>query len=287
MSLAAAPAAREGQEDFAREDAMSDRFHYDAGASGYDQGFGRVSAIFIPTLLQSARLATGHRVLDVATGTGIAAEAAASSVGPSGHVVATDISGPILDQARKRLRERPNVSFAIEDGAALTFAEGSFDAVLCSMGLMLFPDPGRGLVGFHRVLRRGGKAAVSVNTTPDRSFVARISSVIARYVPSRATAAGRFFSLGDAARLQTLFTAAGFHAVEISTETRRFPFSSFDAYFEPTESGLGNVGVEYRSLPVEVRHAVREDLRRNLEADGPPGCPIDVDVQILFASGRK
>jgi len=81
---------------------MSNRF-YDAGAAGYDQIFGFASREFVPTLLRLAQLAPGHRVLDVATGTGIAAEAASGVVGPMGFVIAADISVPMLDQARKRL----------------------------------------------------------------------------------------------------------------------------------------------------------------------------------------
>jgi ubiquinone/menaquinone biosynthesis C-methylase UbiE len=266
---------------------LSDRFYFDAGADGYDRSFGKVSPEFIPTLLRAANLVAGHRALDVATGTGVAAKAAAEIVGPSGHVVAADISVPILDQARIRLAGRANVSLAIEDGQALTFPEGSFDAVLCGMGLMLFPDPAQGLIEFHRVLREGGRAAVSVGTTPQRSFVARISAAIARHMPSKAADSTRFFMLGDAKRLEALFEAAGFSAIKATTETRRFPFPSFDAYFEPIDAGCGNVALEYLSLVPEVRRAVRDEVRRELEARGAEGGPIEVEVEVLYASGRK
>src|SRR3712207_7772312 len=99
----------------------------------------------IPPLMRAARLAPGMRVLDIATGTGIAAEAAAEAVGPSGHVVAADISPAMVERARERLGGSPNASFAVEDGQRLTFPDRSFDAGLCNMGLMYFPDPARGL----------------------------------------------------------------------------------------------------------------------------------------------
>jgi ubiquinone/menaquinone biosynthesis C-methylase UbiE len=271
----------------ATEPTMSERFHFEAGAAGYDRGFGSVSPKFIPALLRAAKLTAGQRVLDVATGSGLAAQAACGIVGPSGHVVATDISAPILDQARRRLAGLANVSLAIEDGAALSFPEGSFDVVLCSMGLMLFPNPARGLSEFFRVVREGGRAAVSVGTTSQRSFVARVSTAIGRHFPSRAASAARFFSLGDAQRLRALFETAGFRTVETISETRRFPFPSFDAYFEPIEAGWGNIGSEYVSLASEVRHVVREEVRRELEGDEVSGRPIDVEVEILIASGQK
>ena len=152
----------------------------DAAVAGYDSLTAPVSRHFIPFLLRAARIGVGMRVLDVATGTGLAAEAALAAVGLSGSVVAADISRPMVGRARDRLGGAPNAIVAVEDGQSLTFADESFDAVLCSLGLMFFPDPARGLSEFHRVLRPGGRAAVSVNTVPERSFTNRINLVIGR-----------------------------------------------------------------------------------------------------------
>jgi ubiquinone/menaquinone biosynthesis C-methylase UbiE len=253
-------------------------------AAGYDQAVGRSTGQAIPALLRAARLGPGQRVLDIATGTGLAAEAAAAVVGPTGSVVAADISPAMIERARRRLAGLPNVSVAVEDGQSLSFADGDFDAVLCNMGLMYFPDPARGLAESRRVLRQGGRAAVSVNTTPERSNIQRINVTIGRHMPSLAEAAARLFSLGDEARLRGLFEGAGFQDVEIATETWRLTFSSFDAYFEPVERGGGSTGETYTGLPEEVRRAVREEVRRDL---GDTGGPIEVEVEIRFASGRR
>ncbi len=259
----------------------------DEAAAGYERAFAHVSTHFVPFLLRAARLAPGMRVLDVAAGTGLVAEAALAAVGPTGHVTAADISPAMLERARERLGGAPNASVAVEDGQALSFPDGSFDAVLCGMALMLFPDPARGLAEFRRVLREGGRAAVSVNTTPERAFITRINVAIGRHVPSRAEAAARYFSLGDPARLRGLFEAAGFREVETAIEERRYAFLSFDAYFGPLERGGGATGAEYAALPEEVRRAVREEVRRGLEGDAETGGPIEVPVAILFGSGRR
>jgi ubiquinone/menaquinone biosynthesis C-methylase UbiE len=79
---------------------MSQKF-YDAGADGYDRLFGHVPRHFADPLLRTGHLVSGRRVLDIATGTGIAAEAAVKAVGPPGYVVvAADISSAMLEGQR-------------------------------------------------------------------------------------------------------------------------------------------------------------------------------------------
>ena len=141
---------------------MSEGHSYGNGVSGFDQTFGLLMRQFVPTLIRIAKLTPGQRVLDIATGTGIAAEAALDAVGPSGHVTAADDTPLMLEEARHRLGASPNVSFAVERAGSLTFPDASFNAVLCSMALMIFPDHGHALAEFHRVLRSGGQLVVSI-----------------------------------------------------------------------------------------------------------------------------
>jgi ubiquinone/menaquinone biosynthesis C-methylase UbiE len=253
-------------------------------AAGYDCAFARVTTHFVPYLLRAARIAPGMRVLDIAAGTGLAAEAALKIVGPSGHVTAADLSPAMVEKSRSRLGHARNASVVVADGQALSFPDESFDAVVCSLGLMFFPDAPRGLAEFHRVLRSGGRAAVSVNTVPERSYNTRINLAIARYVPSLAPAAARVFSLGDEMKLKSLFEAADFRDVEITTEAHRFGLPSFDAYFGPFEKGAGSPGQAFVSLSVEARKAVREELQRDL---GVAGGPFEVEVEYRLAAGRR
>jgi ubiquinone/menaquinone biosynthesis C-methylase UbiE len=263
---------------------MAEIKYNSTAAGGYDQGFARVSMHFIPYLLRAGRVAVGQRVLDIATGTGLIANAALGAVGPDGHVTAADLSPDMVDQARRRLGEASNVAVRVEDGQALSFPDGSFDTVLCSLGLMFFPDPASGIGEFRRVLRRGGRAAVSVNTVPERSYNTRIHVMIARHVPSLAPAAARLFSLGDETRLRNLFEEAGFEDIEISTHSHRFPVESFDAYFEHIEQGWGSAGEAFVALPEAMRHLIREEVRSDV---GDTGGPIEIEVEFRFASGRK
>jgi ubiquinone/menaquinone biosynthesis C-methylase UbiE len=100
------------------------------------------------------------RVLDIAAGTGLSAEAALFAVGPTGHVTAADVSPAMAEKARERLSEACNASVLAEDAQALSFSDETFDAVACNLGLMFFPEPVRGLSEFRRVLRPGGWTAV-------------------------------------------------------------------------------------------------------------------------------
>jgi ubiquinone/menaquinone biosynthesis C-methylase UbiE len=259
---------------------------YDAGAEGYDRLFGRVPKHFASTLLRAAQVKSGHRVLDIATGTGLVAEGAARIIGPSGLLTAADVSRAMLAQAEQRLDQFSNVTIEVADGQSLPYPDSEFDVVLCSLALMLFSDPARGLVEFRRVLRDSGRVAVSVETTAERSLTTRINTAIGRHIPSRAAAAATYYSLGHPHALRSLFETAGYREIEVFRETARFSFPSFDAYFDPIEHGAGSVGAEFIALPASVRRAVREDVWRGLGA-AAAGSPIEVEVAIDFAVGSK
>jgi ubiquinone/menaquinone biosynthesis C-methylase UbiE len=250
-------------------------------AMEYDRAFAHVTRYFMPFLLRAADVVSGMSVLDIATGTGLSAEAAAAAVGPTGHVTASDVSPAMVERACARLVNSPNVSVSVEDGQALSFLDETFDAVLCSLGLMFFPDPVRGLSEFRRVLRWGRRAAVLVNTVIERSYNHQINAIIAGHVPSLNEAVARTFALGEASRLQSLFKEAGFVEVETHTVTHTFVLPSFDAYYGPFERGGGSTGQALAGLPDEIRQAVREDTRRRFRDEGGP---IGLETEYRIAS---
>jgi ubiquinone/menaquinone biosynthesis C-methylase UbiE len=222
----------------------------DTAAAGYDRSVGVMTRRIVPALLHAARLAPGQRVLDIATGTGLAADAAAEAVGLTGHVLAADISPAMVAKARDRLGERPNVSCAVEDAQALTLADEHFDAVICNMGLMYLPDPARGVAEFRRVLRPDGRVAASVFTRADRALAGGlVRAAIARHVPAKAAEAAHFYSVGEEGRLRRLFEAAALRGIETAVEKLRFTYADFDDFFGGVERGEGAMGQEYTALP--------------------------------------
>jgi len=223
-------------------------------------------------------------VLDVATGTGEAAIRAVSLVGDAGIVVGADISAAMLDAARARLPAafRPVVT----DGQALAFRDEAFDAVVCQLGLMFFPDPVRGLAEFRRVLRRGGCAAVCVISTPERAPMwGVLAETLSRHLPAQRDALHLSFSLAHRRRLEAMLDAAGFRDVRVTRETRHGIVESFDEYWAPIEAGAGQQPLIYLRLPEQERHAVREEVRAGLSRFEKNGR-LEMSVEMLIGSGR-
>jgi ubiquinone/menaquinone biosynthesis C-methylase UbiE len=125
------------------------------------------AALFEPwaeLLLDTVGVGEGAEVLDVASGTGVVARAAARRVGASGRIVASDFSVAML--ARSEAVELPAGSAPLEfveaSADALPFTDGAFDVVLCQQGLQFFPQQQAAVDEMRRVLRPGGVAGIAV-----------------------------------------------------------------------------------------------------------------------------
>jgi ubiquinone/menaquinone biosynthesis C-methylase UbiE len=253
--------------------------------SAYDGYVGRWSRLFVPAVVAAAEIADGHRVLDVATGPGEAAATALTRVGASGLVIGADISKEMLQAASARFDDR-RFRAVVTDGQALPFADGTFDALICQLGLMFFPDPARGLEQFHRVLRPGQRAALCVISTPARAPMwGALADALSVHLPDQRGMLYLSFALSDVVRLEQLMTRAGFRNVSVRRETRTDGFDSFDDYWNPIEKGAGSLPQAYRALPEPSRHAVRDQVRRRLAGFETDGRLI-MSVEMLIASGR-
>ena len=97
---------------------------------------------YAEALVNVTPLRSGHRVLDAGTGTGFAASAIAHRIGPGGRVVGVDLSPAMLERARNMIAsaQLQNVELIEADATELpNFAASTFDAVLCSAGLLYMP----------------------------------------------------------------------------------------------------------------------------------------------------
>jgi SAM-dependent methyltransferase len=266
-------------------DAVMMKLSFDSGVSAWERTSVRTSALYVPALLATAQVTTGQRVLDVATGAGLSAVEAAALIGPSGLVLATDISLPMLERAKRNTGGLP-VRLVVMDGHALACRDASFDAVICLLGLMFFGDAARGLAEFRRVLRPAGRVALCVTTTPDRTVYGRVFEAARPYLPPERDTMGWNFALSEPHRLEALLLEAGFRDVAVSREIPQVSFGSLDDYWAAMEAGGGLSGAAYCALSPEDRQAVRDEVRRSLlgsRADGP----FAVEMEVLLGSGRQ
>ncbi len=170
-----------------------------------------------------ARIESGSRVLDVAAGAGEQSLRAAERVGPTGHVLATDLAPALLeraaaDAAAAGLDQVGTLEIDGEDLHRLDAA--TYDAVVSRVGLIYFPDQQRALRGMRHALRPGGKVSAVVYSTPDRnaffSIPVRIIRERAQLPPPLPGQPGPF-SLGGPGVLEAAFTQAGFSDFEVRT----------------------------------------------------------------------
>lgn len=158
-------------------------------------------------LLDAAALAPGQRVLDLASGPGQLAHAAAERVGADGLAIASDIS---LGQ----LACCPNLPRVAADGEALPFADASVDRVLCGLGLMFFPDAEAALREMRRVLRPQGRIALSVwGPATEVPLVECALACMRRLLPPPKVARPSIFRFGNADELNRRLASADFQAV--------------------------------------------------------------------------
>jgi SAM-dependent methyltransferase len=256
---------------------------YDAGVAVYDRLLGRWSRLFVPALLDGARIRPGDVVLDVATGTGEAGAQAAARVAPRGRVVGVDISLPMLAAARARLGVR--LAVAVMDGQALACRPAAFDAVLCQLGLMFFPDLGGVLGEVRRVLRPGGRFAAGVWSTAERvPLIGLLAAALLRHLPAQRDGLFLAFSLGDPGALAAALGAAGFRGIHVRAERQRAAFDSVEDFWAPIEAGGGRLGQAYRGLPAAAQAVVRAEVRQGLRPFEWGGA-LAMDLEALVAVG--
>jgi ubiquinone/menaquinone biosynthesis C-methylase UbiE len=217
------------------------------------------------TLCEALDLRAGSRVLDVAAGNGNATLAAARRFC---DVTSTDYVPALLAQGEKRARaEGLEVRFEEADAENLPYANGSFDAVLSTFGVMFTPDQQRAAAELLRVTKPGGKIGLA-NWTPD-GFVGQLFKTIGRYVPP-APGLKPPALWGAETRLQELFGAA---AGTIRTARREFTFRyrSPQEFIDVFRTYYGPMNKTFAALDAEDRAAFTWDLLELLERGNRSG----------------
>jgi SAM-dependent methyltransferase len=133
---------------------------WEAVSDGYEKHFAKLTAQSVPALLDAAGLEAGMRLLDVCTGPGMLAAAALDR---GAAATGLDFSSQVIAIARRNVA---GAAFDQGDAQDLPYDDASFDAVVCGYGIMHVPDPEQALREMRRVVKPGGRIALSVWQAP-------------------------------------------------------------------------------------------------------------------------
>jgi ubiquinone/menaquinone biosynthesis C-methylase UbiE len=239
------------------------RYGWDKAAADYETYWSRQVEPAQKRLLEMVQLRPGEEVLDIACGTGLVSLPAARAIAPDGFLTGTDISGEMVESARRLAKDAGvrNAGFLRADGETLEFPGGSFDAVTCSLGLMYIPDPAACLREVVRVLRPGGRFAAAVWGRRDHCGWAGIFPVVDARVQSEVCP--MFFQLGTGASLMTVMQSVGFCGVVTERLTVTLEYASAGDAIGAAFAG-GPVALAYSRFDARTRDSAHGDYLKTI-----------------------
>ena len=223
-------------------------------------------------MIEMAEVRLGMRVLDIAAGAGDQTLDIAKRVGPAGHVLATDLSPDILEFCKENARRAgyDNVETLAADGETLRVEEASFDAAICRLGLMFFPDPGKGLRAIRGALKPGGRFCSMVFSAPDKNpCVATLVSTALKHAglpPRDPYQPGGLLSLGKPGLTDELFRQAGFVQVATTQVNAPFRLASVRDYLDFVRRSASPILQILDRLDETARHTAWADIEGKLIA---------------------
>lgn len=234
------------------------------------------------TLCEALDLRAKERVLDVAAGNGNATLAAARRWC---DVVSTDYVGALLERGQARASaEGLAVQFTEADAENLPYADGSFDVVLSTFGVMFTPNQERAANELARVCRPGGKIGLA-NWTPP-GFIGELFKLIGRYVPPPAGVKSAAL-WGTEDRLRELF---GESIATLETSRKNFVFryrtpqhwlDTFRTYYGPMQKAFGAVdAAQQEALAADLLRLVRQFNRADDGAMVVPGEYLEAVIKV-------
>ena len=253
-------------------------------ATGYDRFFGAITSRLAGPLLDAAAVGDATRVLDVATGPGYVARAAADR---GAAVIGVDVAEAMVALAR---RLHPDLDVRLGDAHALPFPDGSFDAVVANFLLLHSGAPERAVAEFSRVLAPGGRVAVTVWDVPERAAMFGIALAAVGDAgaapPGDLPVGPDFFRFSVDEEFDALLAGAGLtdRAVETIAFTHRI--ASADELWEGFVDGTARTAALILGQSEEMQRAIRAAFDARLEAfrDGD-GFALPVSVKL--ASARR
>ena len=254
---------------------------WERAADHYGDAFGSLTSQTIPSLLSAAGVGKGTRLLDVASGPGYVA-AAAAELGAS--PVGVDFSSEMVALAARRY---PALDFREGDAEALAFADGSFDAVAINFGVLHLARPDTALAEARRVLKPGGRCAFTVWATPDISVgFGIVLNAIEQHgrmdVPL--PPGPPFFRFSDAAEASRSMVAAGFIQPRVQTVPLVWHLKSggalCDAFLQGAVRTAALLKAQTPDAMAKIRRAITEGAEAYRQDDA-----IELPMAAVLTSG--
>lgn len=249
----------------------------------YHESFADLTTQAIGPLLDAVDVRYGVRLLDVATGPGYVAGAAAER---GASVVGVDFSAAMVAQAR---RQYPTPEFREGDAEELPFPDGSFDAVVMNFGLLHLGRPDKALAEAHRVLRSDGRIAFTVWAKPEETIG---FGIVLRAIQSHGNMNAPlppgppFFRFSEPRECSRVLLEAGFVAPAVTQVPQLWRLRSPDALFEiMLQSTVRTAGL-LRGQTAHALDAIRADIREAVEAHCK-GDKIELPMPAVLASAIR
>ncbi|WP_437312980.1 methyltransferase domain-containing protein [Sorangium sp. So ce385] len=220
-------------------------------------------------LLEEAFPGEGGRVLDVGCGAGATALAMARRLGPTGHCLGVDISGPLVAAARARAAAEglSSAAFVQADAQTHRFEPGDFDAVISRFGVMFFADPAAAFANIRRAARRDARLSfVAWRSPAENPFMTEAARAAAPLLPNlRAPgpdAPGQF-AFAERDRVQRILDASGW--TDVAIRPIDVPTSVAEKDLLAYVIKLGPVGLALRDADEPTRARTAEVVRAAFE----------------------
>lgn len=262
------------------------RYGWDRAAAHYEAGWASQLRPAQDRLLEMTALREGEEVLELACGTGLVTFPLADAVGPAGRVMATDISAEMVERVRAEAARRGMEHLSVEraDAATLPYDDASFDAVVCSLGLMYVPDVPAVLEGAFRVLRPGGRLVVAVWGERKHCGWAEIFPIVDSRVKSEVCPL--FFQLGTGGTLEFRMEEAGFGPVTADRFDTVLEYASEDEALGAAFLG-GPVAMAASRFDEETAKEAQDEYLASIEPYRSDGSAYRIPGRFVVARGVK
>ena len=260
-----------------------ERSGWERAAEYYGDAFGALTAQAAPALLDAVAAAPGMRLLDVASGPGAIAAAAAAR---GAQVVGLDFSGAMIAAAQRR---HPALTFREGDAHALPFEDARFDAVAMNFGMLHLADPDRAIAEARRVLRPGGRYAFTVWAAPEKAIgfgmaLRAIDQLGNRDVPL--PEGPPFFRFSDAAETRRMLEDAGFTGVDVRELSLTWRLAAAGDLFDALSRGGVRTAAVLRAQTPAALAPIRDAVGRGVQAYAVDGG-FTVPMPAVLAAGSK